>query len=527
MIADIPVFIRENTRVLAPSHVPELELYLADDAVALWELTEEQLGELGLPPPFWAFAWAGGQALARYVLDHPEVVAGKRVLDVASGSGLVAIAAMKAGAILVALNPKLSVSEVAYIVSDARPSAVVFEQSTRGAVARAGLGSGVLRVCVDGAKESNEFSFETLASGNPGRLPDIAPEFDDCLISYTSGTTGKPKGAVLTQANYIFSNGYINAQQMGIGAHDRILTTTPLAHRTGFSRVINMLCLGSTLVVMERFDARQAVRLIEAEGVTVLGIVPTVGRMLLPEIEADPARFRSVRIAVVAGEAFPVELKVRLQKALPGLSLYAFFGMTELGALTLLGPQEQVTKAASVGRVNPGAEVRIVDDAGNDVPQGEAGEILVRSGAPGRFLTMRCYFNNPQATAETLVNGWLRTGDMGRFDADGYLYIVDRKKDMVKTSGFQVWPREIEEVLSAHPAVMEVGVAGIPDAVKGEVTKAWVVLKSGASATEDQLRAYCRERLAPYKVPARVEFRTELPKTMVGKVLRRALAAER
>ena len=430
------------------------------------------------------------------------------------------VAAMKAGAILVALNPKLSVSEVAYIVSDARPSAVVFEQSTRGAVARAGLGSGVLRVCVYGAKESNEFSFETLASGNPGRLPDIAPEFDDCLISYTSGTTGKPKGAVLTQANYIFSNGYINAQQMGIGAHDRILTTTPLAHRTGFSRVINMLCLGSTLVVMERFDARQAVRLIEAEGVTVLGIVPTVGRMLLPEIEADPARFRSVRIAVVAGEAFPVELKVRLQKALPGLSLYAFFGMTELGALTLLGPQEQVTKAASVGRVNPGAEVRIVDDAGNDVPQGEAGEILVRSGAPGRFLTMRCYFNNPQATAETLVNGWLRTGDMGRFDADGYLYIVDRKKDMVISGGYNIYSKEVEAAILELEGVEDAAVIGVPDEIYGEAVAAFIEVGKGRAPDASQVIEHCKARIASYKKPKFVRFVESLPRNGTGKVLK-------
>ncbi len=141
------------------------------------------------------------------------------------------------------------------------------------------------------------------------------------------------------------------------------------------------------------------------------------------------------------------------------------------------------------------------------------------------------YWNNPRETAETLRRHgdggpWLHTGDLAYMDEDGYIFIVDRKKDMMKTSGFQVWPREIEEVISAHPAVMEVGVAGVPDTVKGEVTKAWVVLKAGQTATEDELRAFCRERLAPYKVPASVEFRTELPKTMVGKVLRRVLAAE-
>ena len=175
----------------------------------------------------------------------------------------------------------------------------------------------------------------------------------------------------------------------------------------------------------------------------------------------------------------------------------------------------------------PDVEVRIVDadDSDRAMAAGEVGELLLR--AP---QYMSEYWNNPLETAETVRHHgpggpWVHTGDLASMDADGYLFIVDRKKDLVKTSGFQVWPREIEEVMSAHPAVLEVGVAGVPDLVKGEVAKAWVVLRSGQQATEEELRAYCKERLAPYKVPARVEFRTELPKTMVGKVLRRALVA--
>jgi long-chain acyl-CoA synthetase len=173
-------------------------------------------------------------------------------------------------------------------------------------------------------------------------------------------------------------------------------------------------------------------------------------------------------------------------------------------------------------------EVRIVDpeDGNRDLPAGEVGEMLLR--AP---QLMSEYWNNPLETHEVLRaygegGPWLHTGDLASMDDDGYIFIVDRKKDMVKTSGFQVWPREIEEVISAHPSVMEVGVAGVPDSVKGEVAVAWVVLRPGEQATEDELRTYCRDRLAPYKVPARVEFRKDLPKTMVGKVLRRLLTEE-
>lgn len=434
------------------------------------------------------------------------------------------VAALKAGAVSVALNPRLSASEIGYIVRDAAPRAVIFENGTREAVRGAEVPEDIVRICVDSPAAPGELLWDQLLVSD-GELPDIPPDFDDCLISYTSGTTGKPKGAIITQANYIVSNGYINAQQMGICERDRILTTTPLAHRTAFSRLINMLCLGSTVVVMPRFDAQEATRLIETESVTVLGIVPTVGRLLLPEIEADPARFDSVRLAVVAGEAFPVELKVRLQRALPRIKLYAFFGMTELGALTILGPEEQVTKAASVGRVNPGAEVRIVDDALADVAPGEAGEILVRSGAPGRFLTMRGYFNNPQATAEAMTNGWLRTGDIGRFDSDGYLYIVDRKKDMVISGGYNIYSKEVEATILEIEGVEDVAVIGVPDAIYGEAVAAFIEVGKGAAPEASRVVEHCRARIASYKKPRIVRFVERLPRNGTGKVLKFELRA--
>jgi long-chain acyl-CoA synthetase len=194
-----------------------------------------------------------------------------------------------------------------------------------------------------------------------------------------------------------------------------------------------------------------------------------------------------------------------------------------------INPVQGTNKAGSIGIPLPDVEVRIVDVDNPErlMPTGEVGEMLLR--APQHMAE---YWNNPRETTETLqAHGaggpWVHTGDLARMDADGFVFIVDRKKDMLKTSGYQVWPNEIEEVLSTHPAVMEVGVAGVPDAAKGEVAHAWVVLRKGANATAEELRAYSRERLAPYKVPAQIEFRTELPKTMVGKILRRALVAEK
>lgn len=423
------------------------------------------------------------------------------------------VAIVKAGAIAVTPNPRSSAPELGYILRDCSPRAVLFESETRATLERSGADIPV-RLNVDESYEA------FLADGT---LPPIPPEFDDCMIAYTSGTTGKPKGAIITQSNWITANGYLNAAQWGMTASDRVLTTTPFAHRTAFSRFINTLCIGSSIVIMPRFDAKEAARLVEEEGITLLGMVPTVGRMLLPEIEAHPQRFRGLRVAVVTGEAFPVEVKRRLMAALPQLKLYSFFAMTEVGALTCLGPDEQVPKGASVGRVNPGLELKLADDAGVPVPAGEAGEIWVRSGPPGRYVTMRGYFNNPQANAETIRDGWVRTGDMGRFDDEGYLYIVDRKKDMVLSGGYNIYSKEVEAAILELPGVQDAAVVGVPDAVYGEAVAAFIEMQPGARVDAERVVEHCRERIAGYKKPKHVRFVESLPRNSTGKVLKYAL----
>jgi len=218
------------------------------------------------------------------------------------------------------------------------------------------------------------------------------------------------------------------------------------------------------------------------------------------------------------------ETKRRFEE-LTGGRIVEGYSLTEAMLACAVNPVEGPNKIGSVGMPLPDVEMRIADTAsGAPLPAGEVGQILIR--AP---QLMARYWDDPSETAST-VRGhdgqrWLHTGDLGYLDGDGYLFIVDRMKDLIKTHGYQVWPREIEEVLAAHPAVAEVGVAGVPDPAKGEVAKAWVVLRDGEAASVEELRAFCRERLAPYKVPATVEFRSELPKSMVGKVLRRALTA--
>ena len=257
--------------------------------------------------------------------------------------------------------------------------------------------------------------------------------------------------------------------------------------------------------------------------------VPTLYAAILnhPDVRAGKVDLSSIKLCFSGAAALMAETKKQFE-ALTGARIVEGYSLTEGMMACCINPVQGTNKIGSIGMPLPDVDVRIVDaDAGTrELAVGEVGEMIMR--APEHMLE---YWNNPAETAETLrVHGsgapWIHTGDLAYMDEDGYLFIVDRKKDLVKTSGYQVWPREIEEVLSSHPAVMEVGVAGIPDALKGEVTKAWVVLKAGQHATEDELRSFCRERLAPYKVPAHIAFSTSLPKTMVGKVLRRVLAAE-
>ena len=432
-------------------------------------------------------------------------------------------AIVKLGAIAVPIGTRLTAAEVGYVLADSAPRAAFIHPDTRATFLAAGNAPPVV-IAVD-APAPRELHLQALvASHTPGRFaPPV--EADDCMILYTSGTTGKPKGAILTQANN-FIPGYINAVEWGLTAADRALITTPLTNRTAFGRVINMMCLGTTLVILPKFDPRETARLCAAERITVLGMVPTVGRMLLPEIEASPQAFATLRVMVATGEAFPREVKERIVRALPHVGIHSYFAMTECGALTNLAPAHQRPHPNSIGRLIPGVEVRFVDAAGRDTAPGEPGELWIRSGEPGRFLTLRGYWNKPAETAAALRNGWFATGDMGRMDADGFLYIVDSKKDMVLSGGYNIYSKEVELAILEHPSVQDVAVVGVPDTVYGEAVAAIVELKPGAALTEGELVAHCRDRIAGYKKPRHVRFVGELPRNSVGKVLKYQLREE-
>ena len=337
---------------------------------------------------------------------------------------------------------------------------------------------------------------------------DVPSEADDCLILYTSGTTGRPKGAVNTHANVLVQNVEHHVAAWGIHQDDRFLVTTPLAHRAGVGRLVNALGLGATLVIMQRFDAEEALALIERERITVAGLPPTVIRMLLPAVRANPQRCAGLRRVIVSTEAFPVHLMREVATLLPQTQFYAVYGMSE-AAVSCASLEEQLARPGTVGRPLPGVEVKI---------SGEH-ELLVR----GRHAVMRGYFNRPQANAEAFRDGWFHTGDLARMDGEGYLYVMDRAKDMVITGGYNVYSKEVEQVLMQHPEIAEAAVVGVPDPLYGEAVAAFVLLQPGAQLSAAQVVEHCRVRLAGYKKPRHVIFVQALPRNSLGKVLKSEL----
>jgi long-chain acyl-CoA synthetase len=429
-------------------------------------------------------------------------------------------AALALGAVVIPVNTRNTLDELVYFVAEAQASFVIVQDELDDATRQKFADHDRLTfVAIDGAAAS-ETSYAALSAPSDTRLPDVPVACDEAFILFTAGTTGKPKGAVLTHANFILTNGYANTVQWGITEHDVNLVTTPLAHRTGLARMVNALCLGAKLVVMKRFDVAASIDLIEAEEVTVIGMVPTVGRMMLPLMQAAPDRCRSLRHLLVTGEAFPVELKRQLSQLLPQVRLCSFFAMTEAGAVTALYHEEQITHAASVGRVSPGIEVRLVDEKAQEVTTNEVGEIWVRSGTPGQFTTMKMYYNRPRETAETIENGWIKTGDLGRFDAEGYLYIVDRKKDMILSGGFNIYTKEVEQALLAHPDIADAAVIGIPDEIFGESVVAFVQARSGVELAAESVQEFTKSKIASYKKPKHVFFVQDFPRNALGKVLK-------
>jgi len=367
--------------------------------------------------------------------------------------------------------------------------------------------------------------FKDLISKKLLEVPDEVLPHDPAVLQYTGGTTGTPKGAVLTHQNIVANIIQLRAFYfMMRDGEERILSILPFFHIYGLMIGLNFpVYVGATAVLLPTFTPAEVLKAISRYKVTLLPGIPSLYTALCRHRSIGRYDLTCLKSCISGSSPLPLKVMEDFSR-LTGVKIIEGYGLTEASPVTHFNPPHHEKKAGSIGIPLPDTDCKIVDlDKGEkEMPVGEAGELCIKGPQ-----VMEGYWNRPQETANTLREGWLYTGDIAKMDGDGYFYIVDRKKDMILVEGYNVYPREIEEVLITHPKVMEAAVIGVPDSLRGEVVKAFIVLKDRETATEKEIIAFCRERLARYKVPKKVEFRRELPKTLIGKVDRKILRGER
>jgi len=429
-------------------------------------------------------------------------------------------AALGLGAITVPLNPGSPAPEIERELRTVAAKLVVVEPAA--AQAWSHVKSDVVAtiqhvVCTEpGTVTGAHSSFDELLAADPVPVTDVDPD-DLAALIFTSGTAGSPRAAMLSHGN-LLSNLDQSSSTDGIKAEDVVYGVLPLFHIFGLNVVIGLgLARGATLVLEQRFDPFTALETIRDRKVTIIPGAPPLWLAFSHMDDAPADSFATVRLALTGAAKMPEEAMRRLKERF-GLSLLEGYGLTEASPVVTSSAGMEV-KVGSVGKVLDGIQVRLVDEEGNDALQGDAGEVWVKG--PNVF---KGYLNEPEATARVLTaDGWLRTGDIAIVDDDGYLYLVDRAKDLIIVSGFNVYPAEVEDVLLDHAEVAECGVIGVPHPHTGEAVKAFVVLKPGALAHEDSLIAWCLDNLARYKCPSKIIFVDELPRNVNGKLLRRSL----
>jgi long-chain acyl-CoA synthetase len=457
----------------------------------------------------------GGTALMAGLLAEKGIRPGDRVGIMLPNVPYFAIAyfgVLRAGAIVVPMNVLLKRREVAFYVRDSGAKLLLawhgFADEAQGGAQDAGV------ECVLVAP--GEFE-QLLGAAQP--QPEVADTDDDdtAVILYTSGTTGTPKGAELTHAN-LKRNCEAARGLFDLGPEAVTLGALPLFHAFGQTCGLNAtIAGGGMLSLIPRFDPGKALEIIERDRVTVFEGVPTMYNAMLHHPDAASFETSTLEVCASGGAAMPVEVMHGFEEKF-NCKVLEGYGLSESSPVASFNHPDRERKAGSIGTPIAGVEMKVVDDDGNDVPTGQVGEIVIRG-----HNIMKGYWNRPEATAEAIREDWFHTGDMAQVDEDGYFFIVDRKKDMIIRGGYNVYPREIEEILYEHPAVREVAVVGVPHDELGEEVGAAVALKDGAEVTPDELRAHVKEQVAAYKYPRVVWLVEDLPKGPTGKILKREI----
>ena len=427
---------------------------------------------------------------------------------------------VKLGAVFVPVNIMLKARESKYILENAEVNTLIVHQSQAEIIQSIRPGLKFLKnlIVIGNQPLPDSLLFSALLAEKPGRemMVDCTPE-DTATMIYTSGTTGFPKGAMITHGNFDSNvKGIIKALELDEGMVR--VSVTPLFHAMGLTvNLLAVVMLGATAVIQAKLDFEEFLKANEKYGATMISGAPTLHYMLVNDPRTAGYKLSTWKVGMSGSAPLPVDVLKKFEEKFK-IPMVEAYGLTEVTTAATSNPVFGVRKPGSVGLPFSDLEVKIFDEQDREVPAGEVGEVVIRGPA-----VMKGYYNNPEATAETLKGGWLHTGDLGKKDEDGYVYILDRKKDMIICSGYNVYPREVEEVLHTHPAVMEAAVIGIPDPKRGESPMAFVILRPGKKVTEEELIQFCGENLANYKVIKAVKFVEEFPRNPNRKVLKREL----
>lgn len=462
---------------------------------------------------------------AAAALHHLGVGKGDRVALMLPNSPQYPIsyyATLVCGAIVVQINPMYKAEELLHVLNDSEAETLIVFEPLLPLVTAIKDKTSLINIIPVSFEKETKFNEMLKTRGYPVPKVEIDAKNDVAVLQYTGGTTGRSKGAMLTHYNLVANTlqSYSTSETSTELGKERFLTISPLFHVYGMTSCMNLtFYIGGNMILLPKFDVEETVSIIEKTKPTVFPAVPTMYIALLNYYQVKKFDLSFLKTCTSGSAPLPVKV-IETFNELSGTSVAEGYGLSEASPVTHRNPVSGLQKHGSIGIPIPNTDSKIVDIATGkeELPIGEVGELIVKGPQ-----VMKGYWKMPMETDETIRDGWLYTGDLAKMDEDGFFYIVGRKKELIIASGYNVYPIEIEDVLYKHPKVMEAAVVGIPDEYRGETIKAFIVLKEGEQATEEEIIAYCREKLAAYKCPRFVEFMAEFPKTAVGKILKRTL----